>query len=451
MLFTPSGNSSIHRISASGGPASPVTSLDPASGDVQHTNPFFLPDGQHFLYSALGSQTGGAADSRALYLGSLDAAAPPTLLLEGGTNAKVANGHLLFVRSGTLMAQPFDMERRRLVPGTAAVPLAEGVQEAAGGGSAAFSVSTTGVIAYLPVVPVPMQLEWFDRTGLQIGALGEQADYADVVLSPDGSLAAVSRLDPSAGTRDIWVFDVKRGLRERITSHPGDDIAPVWSPTGDRLVFSSSRQGRFDLYLTRLAEAGSETQLPGADLGIGRFGSSWTADGRFLIFVGGARAIARSDLWIQPMSGDGKPVPFAEGPYVETQPRFSPDGRWVVYTSSETGRLELYVRPSAGPGNRVRISLNGGRYGLWRKDGSEILFLSPDNQIMVATVRAQGSQIQVLAIHPLFRIRFRRIRLDAYPYAVTPDGQRFLVNTLVEEAGPPAITLLINWRATMNR
>ncbi len=447
ILFTPAGGSAIHRVAASGGASAPVTVLDKASGDAQHVHPFFLPDGRHFLYSVIGSRSGGAADPRGVYLASLDSPTPATLVIEGGTNAKFADGHVVFVRGGRLLAQPFDPGAMRLVPGSAPTSLAEGVQEAGGGGSAALSVSEAGVIAYQAVVPVSMQLGWFDRTGREIARLGDRADYADVALSGDGSRAAVSLLDPSAGTRDIWVFDVARGLKTRLTSHPADDFAPVWSPNGDRLVFSSIRQGRVDLYETSTAGVGGDAVVPAGDLDVGKFAGTWSADGRFLAFVAGGRVIARSDLWVLPLSGDRTPFALAASESIETQPRFSPDGRWILYTSNESGRLEVYARPFPGPGRREQISIDGGRYGLWRKDGSEVFFLSPDNQIMAAAVRIAGSALQVGAIRPLFRIQFRRIRLDAYPYASSPDGQRFLVNTVVDDAAPPAISLLVNWRS----
>jgi Tol biopolymer transport system component len=444
VLFTPAGTAPIYRISADGGPAAPVTTLDTAQGDVLHTRPFFLPDGRHFLYSVVGSRKGGATDPRAVYVGSLDANEPPTALLGNGTNARFANGHLIFVRDGRLMAQPFNLERRQFEAGTSPAVLAEGVQDR--GGGAAFSVAGNGAIAYQAVVPVPMQLEWLDREGRRVGTLGGVADYSDVALSRDGSRAAVSMLDPSAGTHDIWVFDVKRGSRERITSDPADDIAPVWSPTGDRLVYSSARARFPELYQTSSTSSDRATLLPVPGLDVGKFAADWSLDGNFLIFVAGGRIIARSDLWVLPLSGDRQPFAFADSASVETQPRFSPDGTWVLFTSNESGSLEVYARAVSGAGSRERISLNGGRLALWSRNGTEVFFLSLDNTIMSATVRMEAGKLHVEAIRPLFRIPYRRVRLDAYPYAVSPDGRQFLVNSLLEESVPPAISLLVNWQ-----
>lgn len=442
ILFTPRGTAPIHRIPASGGASSPVTTLDEANGDVQHAHPFFLPDGRHFLFSIVGSRTSGAITTRGVYLGSLDGQEPPRLIVDGVSMAKYANGHVLFVRSGRLMALPFDVDR---APRTAdPIQLAEGVQDGA------FSVSTTGVLAYEAVAPVRMHLAWFDREGRRLSTLGEEADYADVALSRDGSRAAVSLLDVAAGTRDIWVFNVARGLRERVTSDPADDFAPVWSPTGDRLVFSSARQGRVDLFMVSATGLAAESPIATPSLDVGKFAATWSPAGDLLVFIAGARVIARSDLWAVRLTGGRDAFAVVQSPAIETQARFSPDGRWLAYVTNDSSRLEVYVQPFPGPGPRQRVSADGGRYPQWRADSSELFFLAPDDRLMAAAIRLAGTEARVGTIRPLFTFQFRRIRLDAYPYAMAPDG-RFLVNTLVEDTAPAAISLLVNWPAALGR
>lgn len=195
---------------------------------------------------------------------------------------------------------------------------------------------------------------------------------------------------------------------------------------------------------------GVETVVPVSGLDVGKFAAHWSADGQWLAFVAGGRIISRSDIWILPRSGGGKGTAFAESSFVETQPRFSPDSAWLTYAANDTSRLEVYVRPVSGSGRRQQISTDGGDHALWRRDGTEIFFLSRDYHLMVAAVRKQGTELQVDAARPLFRINYRQVRLDAYPYAVSPDGQQFLVNSLVEDAATP-ISLLVNWRAAVKR
>jgi dipeptidyl aminopeptidase/acylaminoacyl peptidase len=349
------------------------------------------------------------------------------------------------------MAQPFDVARLRSTGDPRLV--AEGLQEGGGSGGGtvgAFSVSASGVIAYQAVVPVRMQLAWWDRSGTRRSLLGGEADYADVTLSRDGARAAVSVLDPLAGSRDIWVYDTARNLRERVTSDPADDFAPVWSPRGDRLVFSSARQGRVDLFVVPSTAPGQEAPVPVANLDVGKFAAAWSPRDDLLVFIAGGRVIARSDLWAVGVNGNREPFAVMQSPAVETQARISPDGRWLAYVTNESSQLQVYVQPFPGPGSRQRISVDGGRYPQWRHDGSEIFYLGPDNRLMAASVRLTDTEAQVGAIQPLFTFQFHRVRLDAYPYDVAPDG-RFLVNTLIEESAPAAISLLINWPAAVAR
>jgi serine/threonine protein kinase len=447
ILYTPRGNSPLSRISASGGTPSEVTKLDAPHGDVQHSYPSFLPDGRHFLYSALGSLTGGATDLRGIYVASLDSKEAPTLLVERGALAAYANGYLIFLREGTLMAQPFDPDRLQLTGD--ARPLAERVHtggRSGGSVAGAYTVSATGLLAYQNSVVVRSQLAWFDRNGRPIASLGDAADYAEVVLSPDGSRAAVSVLDATSSTYDLWIYDVARGVRQRFTSDSGDDFAPVWSPSGDRIIFSAARSGSINLYEKAAGGSGTETVLKTPGVTVGKFGSSWSSNGRHLLFIAGARVIAQSDLWILPLEGGGKPFPFVETPFIDSQTRFSPDGRWIAYVSNETGRNEVYVKPFPGPGDKRLVSVNGGGWPQWSRDGRELFFIGPDSMMRSAAINGEGSEFRVGEIHTLFPVRLRpRVRLDAYPYDVSRDGQRFLINTFVDEPTSALITLVANW------
>ena len=328
ILFTPRGEASLYRVSASGGTPSPVTMLDAASGDSQHSHPVFLPDGRHFLYFVLGSKTGGVADPRAVYVGSLDPQEPRKLLLRSGSNAKYAQGYVIFLRESTLMAQAFDLSRMELRGEP--VPLVEKTEIVSGNVTSAvgaFAVSETGALAYQtgPGV-VRCELVWFDRAGKRLAALGDRADYGDVSLSPDNARAAVSLIDPERGTFDLWLYDVARGLRERFTFEPGDEFAPAWSPDGRRLVFSARRKASIDLYQKASSGAGSEDVL--LEPGLGKFQASWSRDGRYLLYVAGGAAIRRSDLWVLPLFGERKPFPFLETTQIETQGQFF--SRWAM-------------------------------------------------------------------------------------------------------------------------
>ena len=445
ILFTPTGNSPLYRVSASGGTPTQVTTLETASGDVQHSFPFFLPDGRHFLYFVVGSQASRTVP-RGAYVGALDSKGPGKLIEPGASNAKYANGHLLFLRNGALLAQPFDVTR--LERGGAPVSLVEHVETAGHAASdvaGAFTVSETGVLAYQTESLVRSQLTWFDRQGTRIATLGDPADYVDVALSPDDTRVAVSLLDLQRRTRDLWIFDVARRLGERFTFESGDNFGANWSrPGGDRIFFSSLRKGSIDLYEKPSRGSGSETLLLEGDLG--KFNPSPSPDGRFLVYVGGGGVIARSDIWVLPLSGERKPAPFVESTFIESQGQFSPDGRWVAFMSAKSGKPQVYVTAFPGRETEQQVSTAGGGWPRWNRNGKELFYLALDNTLMVTQVNGQTARFEVGTGRPLFPAHPRPARLDAYPYDVTADGRRILVNTFVDEVTPP-ITLIVNWEA----
>ena len=446
ILFAPARSSPLHVVGSAGGPSTPVTTLDKASGEVQHGLPAFLPDGRHFLYFSIGTRT-GALEPRGVFIGSLDTAEPPRRLLSDVNQARYASGHVLFVQGGTLLAQPFDTESRQLRG--APFPLVEDVKvptAGATGPTAAFSVSDNGVLVYQAALRTLSRPVWFDRRGNQLAALAGPADYGDVALGPDGSRLAVSVGDPARSTRDLWIYDNEGGRAQRVTFDPADEFAPVWSPDGTRLLFSSAANGHVNLQVKNIHGAGEPAPLDVDDLGLGRYASDWSRDGRYVMYIGGGRAIARSDLWIAPLATPKAARPLLESTFVETHGRFAPHGPWFAYASNETGQLEVYIDRFPELGEKRLVSTKGGRWPRWSSDGGELIYLSPGNQLMTVDVKVISGRLEIGAPRPLFAIRPRpAVRLDAYPYDVSRDGQRFIVNTLVEDTASTAITVVVNW------
>ena len=447
ILFAPTRSSALHLVPASGGTPRPVTRLDTANGEVQHGYPAFLPDARHFLYFCIGSLAGGALDPRGIYLGSLDGAEPARLLLPGATQARYASGHVLFVQNGTLMAQRFDVESRQLRG--APLPLVEEVRlstSGATGATAAFSVSDDGVLVYQAALRTESRPVWFDRTGRQLGALATPGDYGEVALSPDGARLAVSAMDAERSTRDLWLYDVDGGRGQRLTVDPRDEFAPVWSPDGTRVLFSSVSNGLVSLHIKDVGSARDPSPFEVDTLGLGRYASDWSRDGRHVMYVGGGRAIARSDLWVAPVTSSRDARALLDSTFVETHGRFAPRGPWFAYASNETGRLEVYVDRFPGLGAKRLVSTTGGRWPRWARDGRELFYISPEHQLMTVAITATPDRLDIGALRPLFAVRPRApVRLDAYPYDVSPDGQRFVVNALMADTTATAITLVLNW------
>jgi Tol biopolymer transport system component len=443
ILFAPTNTSVLQKVSASGGLPAPATVL--GQGELGQIRPSFLPDGQHFLYSTIAPRPGLGGP---IYLGSLDSAERKVLFNANSANALYAQGYLLFLRETTLIAQPFDA--RRLVLTGDAFPIAERIRTSTSTQPYGyFSASENGALVYQTGAETAnSQLLWFDRTGKQIGALGDPADYSALELSPDGKRASVSIPDDAGKGEDIWLYDMARGLRTRFTFGPSNVFGSVWSPDGSRIVFNSRRKGSFDLYQKASSGAGSEETL--LEDNLNKYPDSWSPDGKFILYesLGSSR---NSNLFVLPLTGDRKPYPLLQTKFGEADGRISPDGRWVAYRSNESGRNEIYVAPFPGPGGKWQISTAGGYFPRWRHDGSEIFFLTLDSRLIVASVNGKGVGFEVGAVKPLFATRIVAFTGAGYQYDASADGQRFLINTSPEQATSAPITVVLNWTAGLKK
>jgi serine/threonine protein kinase/Tol biopolymer transport system component len=430
IVFCPTGIAGpLHRIADSGGASSVVTKLDAPTGT--HRHPAFLPDGQHFLYHGDG-----------LRVASLTAP-EGKLLLSGVSTALYAEGQLLFVREGTLFAQPFDARRLELTGD--ALPIAERVRVMTGDNLAKFSVSAQGLLVYqMGAADSGFQLTWFDRSGKQTGVLGEPARYLSLQLSPDGKSAAVQiserRASADQTMEDLWLYDIARNLKTRFTTDGKGNREAVWSPDGKRLIFNANRKGGgYDLY-ERNADGSGEVLV--VESNQTKNPNSWSPDGRFLLYQA-PDPKTQLDLWVLPLTGDRQPFPFLQTEFREERGQFSPDGRWIVYTSTESRGAEVYVAAFPGPGGKQRVSTAGGVFPRWRRDGKEIFFLA-GNKLVAVAVNLRGTELEIGAAQALFDINPGSMR-TGYPWDVTPDGQRFLIVTTSERKEATPITLVQNW------
>jgi Tol biopolymer transport system component len=440
----------LHRVPSSGGTATPVTALDTSRGEIAHQFPVFLPDGDHFLYSAVGGTPAATVATitgqipLGLYVSSLTSS-NRELVLEDALNVQYAGGHLFYLRGSALIAQPFDLNGLRLIGN--AVPVAE---EIATGGFAgrtgAFTVSEAGALLYQSG-SLLSQLTWFDRSGSQIGTVGEPDDIATLELSSDRAKATVMITDPRTRTRDVWIYDLARGVPARLTFTNDDEVSSVWTPDGKWIIFDSARSGSFDIYRKPVNGTIADELLVGTF--VNERPTSVSADGRHVIYEAGSPdtpAAAFGDIWILPLEGERVPFPFLTTPLNEIRPKFSPDGRLVKYESNETGSYEIYISTFPDAGAKVRVSQNGGIWGRWAVDGREMFYMTPDYTLMSASVSVSGGVIHVGTPRVLFATRAKRL---FFPYDVSADGQRFLINAMPEDAGAAPLTLLVNWPALL--
>lgn len=432
--------SGLRRVSATAGTSAEATKLDASRQDLAHFWPHFLPDGRHFLFVALRYAPTSASESHSVCLGSLDSSETEVLFQANSLVAYTAPGYLLFVRDGVLLAQPFDPIGLK-VAGEAR-PVAEQIDYFKPTGLAAFSASQNGTLAYQTGSPAS-QLTWFDRSGKETGKLGAPGSFDDLRLSPDGRKVAVGSRDPRTGTTDVWIYELSRDMTTRLTFSPTSEFQAVWSPDGRSLVFADDRDGPPDLFQKSIGGAGGERFLLKAQ-GV-QLPLDWSRDGRYLAYENWDPN-TRADVWILPLGGEQKPFPLLRSAFNEEDARISPDSRWIAYVSDESGRPEVYVQSFPRAGETWRVSAKGGSRPIWRADGRELYYLAADRQIMAAPVK---SALTFEAGTPTALFKADSIMLDYYD--VTPDGQRFLVDSSADRSRASPINIVVNWPAGLKK
>jgi Tol biopolymer transport system component len=441
----------INRIPETGGTPTPVTTLDEGRHETTHRYPWFLPDGRHFLYVA--ANLAGAPDDPAnlVRVGTIDAKDDRPLIpaysnaIYAPSSAGASDGYLLFQRDGSLFAQPFD--QARLQAGGQALPIAQHVANFnLFWRNAIFCAAENGSVAYGAATTIPSPLLWFDRNGRQTGTAGESAFFTSgqtsavgrLRISPDGRQLAATVFDPSTRTSDVWIYDLVRGTRTRLTSGPASNADPLWSPDGRFVLFDSDRKHQGDLYRKATGAGGDEPVLEGEGQ---RIPDDWSPDGRSLaVEVRDPRGSRAVSLSILSLSDDGKLTKYLQRGTNNGDARFSPDGRWIAYTSDESGRSEVYVGTFPGPAQRWQISTDGATQPRWRRDSKELYYLSSDLRVMSVEIVSSGSTLEAGKPSVLFEPHPLPAFFD------TTDGQRFLIMSSGVEQSPP-ITFVQNWAA----
>jgi serine/threonine protein kinase/Tol biopolymer transport system component len=439
ILFAPTTGGPLFRVPASGGAAQQVTRLNVSRQESGHRWPQFLPDGKHFLFYAASY----AAEQTGTYAASLDRSAA-TLIVRGNSNAVyVSPGYLLFVRQGTLIAQRFDAASLRLVGQPE--PLAEHAAVNSNVYRGVFTVSQNGILAYQAGGSLGQNAEllWFDRSGKQIGETGEPGALYTPSLSPDDGKLAVRVTAPGAGTvNNIWIYDLAKGTKTRLTFSADNEGDPAWSPDGKTIAFVSNRSGELHLYEKAADGTGSTSPLV-VDNAWETL-PSFSSDGRYLFYDRlAAQKGSHVEIWAMPLFGNRKPFVVVQNPQFDVgMPAPSPDGKWLAYESAESGRREIYVVPFLHGSGKWEVSTGGGTGPRWRHDGKELFYLSPDKKIMSAEIFEQSESLVVGKVGPLFTVNPLS---GGYPYDVGADGKKFVVDTQATPKTNQPLTLVVNW------
>jgi Tol biopolymer transport system component len=431
ILFSQHYRSALHTVDASGGASRPLAQ---DSLSVLQRSPEFLPDGRHFLYT--GDSGRGAGDG--IYVGSLDSK-QGRLLISDALSPRYAAGRLYFWRAGDLRAQAFDAGTRSLrgeVQRVAGPVLFDTDYK-----FAFYSVSETGLVVFQTGTGAGLsRLVWCDRSGKEFGTIGEPARYYSPRLSHDAQRVAYDLSDPTTNNGDIWFFDLRRGVASRVTFDVANETAPQWSPDDGRVIYLKTREVS-DLFSVALGGAGSDELVLTSDAH--NLPTDWSPDGRHVLVNVTSRVGNENDIWAVSLP-ERKAEPWLATRFYENGGRLSPNGRWVAFTSDESGRFEVYVDSFPKPTARVRVSNAGGSQPVWRRDGKELYYLSADDKLVAVTTQVADS-FRAGAPQVLFEARVRRGPALTPQYDVSADGQRFLLNRLVGDEAAKSVTLLQNW------
>jgi serine/threonine protein kinase/Tol biopolymer transport system component len=438
LLFTPNIRSGLYQVPATGGTPVPVTTVDNSKHST-HRWPQFFPDGDHFLY--LATNHTGQREFSGVYVGSLTGGGGTQgkLLIRTDANALYASGYVLFMRKSDLLAQRLDLGRMELQGDP--VRVAERTLNDQGIWHGVFTVSSNGLLTYMTGSNAAEegQLTWFDATGKALGTIAERGSNAPR-LSPDGRRIA---LEYGVQNPDVWVFDVVRGLRTRLTSD-GANTMPVWSRDGKDVIYlsipPSSNKARMAI---RAADGtGSQRFLYQEDQW--ETPTDWSPDGKYILYNRGEPGA--TDIYVMPVAADQKPFVFVATPEWERDAVFSADGHWVAYTSRESGKDEVYVAPFPGPGPKWQVSSTGATTPRWRRDGKALFAVNNDDVLEFPIAVVNGS-IQTGEPKVLFHTAVGQTLQFDVGYDVAPDG-RFLMNSLGKSrVGNRPLTLMVNWTA----
>ena len=447
----------VFRVPSGSGEPTAVTA--PADGEDAHRWPHFLPDGRHFFYTAVTGACCPASKPGVIKIGSLDPAEPAVALFQAESSATYASGHVLFARDETLMAQAFDPDRRQPAGDAVAVTARVSVEPIR---YVSASASVNGTLVYSQGGSLNRyQLTWFDRAGKPLGTLGDGGIDTNLSLSPDERHVAVALRSGSPENLDIWTIDIARNLPSRVTTDEQPEGWPVWSPDGTRIVYGRRAHAiggppeKARLVQTLVNGTGAkETLFEAVDAPSRPCGpqqcalgpTDWSSDQRFVLYTFSGTFPRTLDIWALPLFGDRKPFPVAQTEFSEMQGTFSPDGRWIAYTTDETGQPNVYVQPFPGAGGKQRISPNGGRNPRWRADGRELFYLDATGTMTAVPIDMAATSPAGLpkALFPAGVISASNM------YAVTRDG-RFLVNKPQNAATATPLTVIVNWPSTLQK
>jgi serine/threonine protein kinase/Tol biopolymer transport system component len=442
IVFAPDQSKGLFRVPAVGGKPVPLTQLDTTLGEATHRWPLILPDNDHFLFFARGSIAGlGSIERDHLYAGSLSSGKTEQLF-SSISDVVFSDGMLMFVRENSIIGQTFDPTTMK-VSGDP-VTIAQNIQYTARWSKGTFSAAR-GVLAYQSGGQESRpDIILTNGAGTVVRQLGRLDLMFRATLSPDGKRLAMDLLDAQSRNIDIWIYDIERGIKTRLTFEKAADVSPIWSPNGDRVAFT--RGIGTETHILTQAVSGSGTEEDILRLSSDAFVSDWSSDNKYLLYF----TRGTTDMWVVPLEGKRTPSMITSSEFAEVNGKFSPDVRWIAYNSDESGKSEVYVRTFLPPGGekdealsvKRQISVEGGSYPVWRKDGKAIFYLVPKG-IMIAELKIDGPSLEV--------VKVSRFSDQQIPYFgdIHPSGELLVRQNVLGESGAVPLSIVVNWKSDL--
>jgi Tol biopolymer transport system component len=448
ILFDGRTTDPIRRVSDSGGVPTVAVKPDTTKQEVGTAWPFFLPDGRHYLF--LSNNAKGPVTIKVASLESSDV----TTLIDSESRAEYSSGHIFYVAQHTLMARPFSADRLAL--GGEPFPVTDRIQ-IQNLGLVDFSTSQTGDLAYANDAQEQRnRLLWLDRAGREQGTVGEPALYRNPALAPDDTRAAVGIAGKGVTANDdsIWVVDLKRNVSSRLTFGDGLRGFPVWSPDGTRVAYAGTgKAGPFFKVLQKLASGGGDESTTYESTKLALLPTDWSPDGKTVLLTTLTASGDNVALGTLAAAGGTGPSDLIKtpGPTREIGARFSPDGKWFVYQSNESGRYEVFIQAYPKSGGKWQVSTAGGSVPHWRGDGKEIIYQGPDETFYAVTIKSAGAGFEIGVPVKLFQRRMAHGNYERNSWTVTRDGQRFLLVVPIDEANTRSIQVVQNWASSLKK
>jgi len=446
IVISPNPAGGLYKVPSSGGKPEEIIKADTSNKILSLRWPHFLPDGDHFLYSTQSSAS-GSSPIDGIYLSSLSDTASEKLI-SASSNCQYANGYLLFVRQGILLAQKFDPDKLKLEG--EAMPLSENVQYYDVRISGTFSSSLNGNLIYLEQNQSSEKTVLLDKNGNEIKKLLDQKPNYSVSFSPDGNKIAYSLYDASQKNVDIWTMDLNRNVSTRLTFEKNADIFPAWTPDGKQVTYSSSSKGGvYDSYIKNADGSGDAVLLYKS--GNSKLVTDISPDGNYLLYseVNVTNGSSGWDIFALPMKGEKKRIDILSTKFSEQFGTFSPNMKWIAYQSDESGKFQIYIIPfnaissTDKASGKWQVSVDGGTYPKWMDNGKKIFFFTPDNKIMAVDINESGNSLSPGKPYEIFKPGNNNI---SRIYAIDKTGTKIIATVPNGQIIQPPVTLVTNWQ-----